>query len=162
MEPDRERITDIVVKARERYLELQTELTTEHFRLQDLLSERNVNPTAVGDCYGRIAKTKIQMLGAIVELYKQQEAITGKNQAEDSHPIPLMMKPPPVSRNPYGGYGGGYGGGGMGWVCQYTGDESSTMNYVCTNVWSSGEWSIKWKDGTSSKFQEVPSLVPLV
>jgi len=158
MEPDRERITDLVVKARERYLELQTELTTEHFRLQGLLSDRGANPSAVGDCYGRIAKTKIQMLGTIVELYKQQEAIIGKNHTAGS-PVPLMMKPPPRSVTPQGRGGGGHG---MGWVCQYVGDESSTMHSVCTNVWSSGEWSINWKDGTSSEFQEEPDLAPLV
>lgn len=154
MQAEQKTTDSLVVKAREEYLKLQTELTREQFKLQDLVYNSNsgLNPSAIGDCYGRIAAIKCQMLEVVVNMQKQQTTVP-----KESTPIPCKMKPPPRKTMP--GEGGTISHG-MGWVCQYVGDTSTTMKYVCTNVYSDS-WSIEWKDGDSSDFTPGLGLVPI-
>jgi len=153
MQAEQKATDGLVVKAREKYLKLQTELTREKFKLQDLLYNSNsgFNPSAIGDCYGRIAAIQCQMLEVVVNMQKQQTA-----DPEESTPVPCKVKFPPIQRMPNEH---GVSVNSMGWVCQYVGDTSSRINWVCTNV-NSGSWSIQWKDGESTDF--APGLVPLV
>jgi len=148
-----------LAETRERYLEKKIELFKEHFRLSGLQSDRKINPSEFGDSYGRVAKITAETLSIVSELYKQYEKILGSKGLQEhfmTSPLYKYDNRPPNEQPPStGGNGGGAGGSSSIIVCEWVGDDSDSMAYICTSVTYPALWIITWQGGGYSRFDDL-------
>lgn len=164
MNSSQKTVNQLVSNTREKYLTLKSERDREYFKLNDHLSTRPIDTAAIGKTYARIVELSLQILNLVVDFYKKREAVSKTRDTSGgsgSKQVKKMMAPPDQTLTPDGGGSGGGSGHGSAPVCEGVADDSDTMAYVCTSTVSPSVWTITWKSGGYTRYQENPPLAPM-
>ncbi len=157
----RHQLQSIAAETRKEQLKLMQELLVERYTLRSLSIADEIDPKAIGDAYGRVVAVKLCLLKSTVASLEKYESTLTEDQrkmlSDTTRVEPRYAKPQPQEVTPTGGRSGG---GSSAPVCEYVGDQSQVMNYVCTSQVDPGTWAVCWKNGGCTRYYD-PQPVPI-